>query len=226
MGLSDNQKYHVTDEGFVYRVNDDGSFTELGNVENIASQTAKDPEQDVTHNNVGKTEPGRYSVKTTSVRYSLEVMEDMLCHMRGRGLNKAERSAVAKNSRNYAALDAFIDFAGVQHHTALIRRFEKGEDFIEPLLLKIASQDIPSVIFLERLAACKKTFSICEITALLQNSQHARVRYKFAQNPLYRPNLSDQYIAKNQSPPQKGGCLGVIVLAFISAITLTSLIIL
>lgn len=33
------KKYHVTDEGIVYRVNEDGSFTEMGNAEEFSDST-------------------------------------------------------------------------------------------------------------------------------------------------------------------------------------------
>lgn len=37
------KKYHISDDGKVYRVNDDGSFTELGNIEESFSNTQNNP---------------------------------------------------------------------------------------------------------------------------------------------------------------------------------------
>lgn len=40
------KKYHVNDRGDVYRVNDDGSFTEMGNAENFKYPTVSDGPRD------------------------------------------------------------------------------------------------------------------------------------------------------------------------------------
>lgn len=34
MGQIDNKKYHITDDGKIFRINPDSTFTELGNIEN------------------------------------------------------------------------------------------------------------------------------------------------------------------------------------------------
>lgn len=42
------KKYHVTDDGKIYRVNEDGSFTEMGNVEDSASAKDKNRNDNTT----------------------------------------------------------------------------------------------------------------------------------------------------------------------------------
>lgn len=45
MGQIPNKKYHVSDDGNVFRVNEDGSFTEMGNIEeSFAEKTGTAPE--------------------------------------------------------------------------------------------------------------------------------------------------------------------------------------
>ncbi|MDE6339206.1 MAG: hypothetical protein K2K97_05400 [Muribaculaceae bacterium] len=41
MGETPNKKYHITEDGDVYKVNDDGSFTSMGNAENYSKSTEK-----------------------------------------------------------------------------------------------------------------------------------------------------------------------------------------
>ncbi len=43
MGNLEGKKYHITDEGDVYRINDDGSFTSMGNAENISENSPRTP---------------------------------------------------------------------------------------------------------------------------------------------------------------------------------------
>ncbi|MCM1449481.1 MAG: hypothetical protein NC082_04010 [Clostridiales bacterium] len=218
------KKYHVTDEGTVYRVNEDGSFTEMCNVENISDALIQRQSSNLVERQYSKYSNTNITVKVIPVRYSITEMEQMLCSGRGNELNKAERKIIADSSHNFSALDSFVDFVGVQYLIVLIRRFEAGDTFIEPLLLKIASQDIPSISFMERLASCKRKFTLPNIIDLLQNNQDSRVRYKFAQNPLYRPQLSEQFIKKNDTKPSSGGCLSVILLILVLTSTIITII--
>lgn len=217
------KKYHVTDEGTVYRVNEDGSFTEMCNVENVPSASRQGQSDNPAKHQPLDFTSSTLTTKMTMRRYSLEEMEQMLCSGRGNGLNKVERQFIAENSQNYSALDSFVNFAGVQFLIILIRRFESGESFIEPVLLKVASQDIPSINYMERLASCRRRFTLTDIINILQNNKDARVRYKFAQNPLYRSQLPEQFIKKNDVKPSNSGCLSVFLLLIILTSTIITI---
>ncbi|MDE6278283.1 MAG: hypothetical protein K2M06_09290, partial [Muribaculaceae bacterium] len=63
MGHQPN-KYHISDDGTVYRINEDGSFTSVGNIEDIEKESSStaihsvQPVQSATRKISGKSEAG------------------------------------------------------------------------------------------------------------------------------------------------------------------------
>lgn len=192
------KKYHITDNGDIYKVNDDGSFTSMGNAEQYI---------EVPKNNLPESNPT--SPSNSKVRYSLSDMEQRLCNGKGKGLNRFERKMLVKESSNVQALEYFVEFGGTQWVNILIRRYEHGETFLEPVLLK-ASQNTYSS--LDRLASCKRPYSSPTIYHILHSYDNQRI------NDLLKANPNTPYYEPNfVVPTQKSsGCFGVILLFIIS----------
>lgn len=188
MGL-ETKKYHVTDEGVVYRVDDTGEITELGNVESLSGPGAADaPPSAATDANV---------------RYSMAEMEGMIVKGAGKGLNRYERRMVAKECRNVEALECFVEFAGSQWINMLVGRFERGETWLEPVLEKAAGSPGGSC---ERLAGCKRKFSKPGIYHVLHAHDNPNVNDALKANP-NSPYYEAGFVPK---PKGGGGCLGVV----------------
>lgn len=189
-------KYHITDEGVVYKVDDTGEITEMGNVESLSTPS--------------HTANRDMPTPTNGIRYSLGDVERMLCENKGRKLVKEERKLIATRSKNIEALLNFVNIAGVQWLRKLIRRFEQGETVLEPVLLKM-SEDKYGPLF--ELATCKRGFSDSTIYFNIeQNTSDKEVKKALKANPnspFYKPGT--------EMPAKKGGggCLGVILLAII-----------
>lgn len=176
----------------VYRVDDTGEITELGNVESLSgagSAAAAD------------TAPAA----DANVRYGMAEMEGMIVKGTGKGLNRHERRMVAKECRNAEALECFVEFAGGQWIGVLIRRFERGETWLEPVLEKVARSQTGSG---ERLAGCRRKFSNPGIYHVLHGRDNPNV------NDALRANPNSPYYEAGFVPKQKGGggCLGGVAL--------------
>lgn len=198
------KKYHVTDEGVVYKVDDTGEITEMGNVESLSAPS----------NTANCEKP----MAANGLRYSLQEMERMLCKNKGRNLVKEERKLIATQSKNIEALLKFVDIAGVQWQRKLIRRFEQGETELEPVLLKM-SEDKYGPLF--ELATCKRVFSDSTIYFNIeQNTSDKEVKKALKSNPhspFYKPGT--------EMPSKKGdgGCIGFVLLAIILTSTIITI---
>lgn len=195
------KKFHITEDGIIFRVEDTGEITELGNVDALDMSKKIEAVPPVTYPNDSK------------IRYSLSEMEKLLSEGRGKGFNRHERKFLVKESSNILALEYFIEFGGIQWINILITRFERGETFLEPVLLKASQNQFGS---LERLAACKRPFSSPTIYHILHNYDIPLVRDALKANP------NSPYYEPNFVPPTKksGGCFGIILLFIISTATL------
>ena len=193
----DQKKFHITDDGVIYRVDDTGEITELGNVDSL--RNSEKPSDT-------PSAPSKYDTK---IRYSLSEMEQRLCKGKDKGFNRFERKLLVKESSNIPALEYFVEFGGTQWVNILITRFERGETFLEPVLLKASQNQFSSI---ERLASCKRPYSSSAIYHILHNYNIQRV------NDALKANPNSPYYEQDFVPPQKnrGGCFGVILLFIIS----------
>ncbi|MGN0225643.1 MAG: hypothetical protein ACI4A7_06135 [Prevotella sp.] len=85
----EQKKYHITDNGDIYRVNNDGSFTSMGNAEENINNTFKNKEYD---------ESIKESVTTN------DLAEYEMAILRGEKLNAKIRRRVAKETCNEVVL--------------------------------------------------------------------------------------------------------------------------
>lgn len=199
-------KYHVTDEGVVYRVDDNGEITELGNVDSLGTipQTPTTSDSDLAND--------------SNLRHTLSEMERLLCNGKGKGLNRFERKLIANDCSNVPALECFVEFCGSQWVKILIARFERGETFLEPVLLKAAQTQLSSA---ERLASCKRSYSSHAIYQILDNYNIPQVKDALKANPNSPYHEADFVPSSKRS----GGCLGIIILFILStALLVTTLI--
>lgn len=229
--MGDNpKKYHITDEGVIYRVDDTGEITELGNVDSLG-QT-----QNTTVNNEDTTQE-------VNIRYSLSEMERSLINGKGKGLNRHERKHLVLNSSNVSALEAFVKFCGYDWVKVLVNRYQRGETFLEPVLLKAI--DIPAsswlsyyveryekginsfepIIFkaaknqigeMSIIASCKRKYSDTSIYHILYNLNDPSVIEALKANPI-SPYYEPYFVPM---PEKSGGCFGVILLFIISTATI------
>lgn len=195
------KKFHITDEGIIYKVEDTGEITELGNVDSISptnkpSAVSENP-----------------STQDSNIRYSVLEMENLLCNGKGKGLNRFERKLLVKESSNVHALEYFVDFCGIQWINTLITRFEHGETFLEPVLLKVAQNQLGSFY---RLASCKRPFSTPKIYHILHNYDIPGINDTLKTNP-NTPYYESGFVLPSK---KSGGCLGVIILFIISGIAI------
>ena len=130
---------------------------------------------------------------------------------RGNSLGKDERLFVAVNSKNTVVLDKLLDFAGAQIVIKVIQRFEKGETNLEPLLQRFVTQG--SVAVQERLANCRRPFTIEAIASGLWSHPSAYLRYAYRNNPccIYRQEQTAPS-PKAKKQKKKSGCLGTVAL--------------
>jgi len=199
----ESKKFHITNEGVIYRVDDTGEITELGNVNSLSDTSIKKPN-------------GPYPIVEsvdTKIRYSLSEMEKLLCIGKGKGFNRFERKMLVKESSNVSALERFVEFGGTQWINILIARYEHGETFLEPVLLKAAQNQFSCI---ERLASCKRQYSSPIIYNTLHNYNIPRV------NDALKANPNSPYYEVNFVPSTKkgGGCFGVLMLFIISTATI------
>ncbi len=203
MGLDPN-KYHISDDGKIYRLDDTGEITMLGDVNDLPGENAGQIPQTVR---ITIKEPG-------IVRGDLSSLESWIMSGKGRSMNKEERLFVATNSQNTAVLDKLLSFAGAQIVIKIIQRFESGENNLEPLLQRFVTQG--SVVVQERLANCRRPFTIEAIASGLWSHPDARLRHAYRNNPccIYRQeqqsapsnNTNKAESNKAKSPKKERGC--------------------
>lgn len=197
-----SKKFHITDDGTIYRLEDSGEVTELGNVDTISGITRESSNQYL----YGKRP------NDSRIRYSLYEMEKMLCDGKGRSLNKHERKYLASESSNVPALERFVEFSGTQWINILVSRFERGETFLEPVLAK-AAQD--GTNYIERLASCKRPYSDTSIYHNLYKHKIPKITDALKANP-NSPYYEPGFVPKSEDGGG-GCCLGIILVLIVSA---------
>lgn len=197
------RKFHITDEGIIYKINDAGEITELGNVESLADSSAP---------KTSATASPKHPPADMEIRYTLPEMEERLCNGKGNGLNRHERKLLASESKNIPALMQFVGFCGCKWTNVLIARFEQGDTYLEPVLAKVSLSASGS---LERLATCKRAYSTQAIYQNLYNHDITIIRNALKANP-----NSPYYDAGFVPPSPNDGCFGVILLFIISTATI------
>ena len=199
MGI-DPKKYHISDDGKIYRLDDTGEITMLGDVNDLpgGNAAAQAPQADGDAGVAGE---------------DLYTLENRIMSGRGNSLGKDERLFVAVNSKNTVVLDKLLDFAGAQIVIKVIQRFEKGETSLEPLLQRFVTQG--SIVVQERLANCRRPFTIEAIASGLWSHPDARLRHAYRNNPccIYR---QEQQSAPSTKEKKKSGCLGTVVLLILN----------
>lgn len=205
----DQKKFYITDDGVIYRVDDTGEITELGNVDSLDT-SKKSSDAQLT--------PSQYDKK---IRYSLSEMEQLLCKGKGKGFNRFERKLLVNESSNIPALEYFVEFCGLQWVNILIARFERGDTFLEPILLKVSKNRFGPI---DRLAKCKRPYSNPAIYHNLHNFNIPRTNDILKANPnspYFDPSFELSVVPSEKSD----GCLGLILIFIISTaaiiITLT-----
>ncbi len=194
MGLDPN-KYHISDDGKIYRLDDTGEITMLGDINDLpgGNAAAQAPQADVDVGVAGE---------------DLYTLENKIMSGRGNSLGKDERLFVAVNSKKTVVLDKLLDFAGAQIVIKVIQRFEKGETNLEPLLQRFVTQG--SIVVQERLANCRRPFTIEAIASGLWSHPDARLRHAYRNNPccIHR----QEQTAPSPKEKKKSGCLGTVAL--------------
>lgn len=201
MGI-DPKKYHISDDGKIYRLDDTGEITMLGDVNDLPGGNDAGQAPQATEDAGGVVDG------------DLCALETRIMSGRGNNLSKDERLFVAVNSKNTAVLDKLLSFAGAQVVIMVIQRFERGEANLEPLLQRFVSQG--SIAVQERLANCRRPFTIEAIASGLWSHPDARLRHAYRNNPccIYRQeqqtapanNTNKAESNKAKSPKKERGC--------------------
>ncbi len=202
---SEQKKFHITDDGVIYRVDNTGEITELGNVASL--DTSKKPSD-------APLTPSQYDKK---IRYSLSEMEQLLCKGKGKGFNRFERKLLVNESSNIPALEYFVEFCGLQWANILITRFERGDTFLEPILLKVSKNRFGPI---DRLAKCKRPYSTPAIYHNLHNFNIPSTNDILKANPnspYFEPSFESSVVP---SAKKSDGCLGLILIFTISIATI------
>lgn len=140
------KKYHVSDDGQIYRINKDGSFTNMGNIESIPAADISRRKQPFASSKATNAEPEQ--IRTLS-----ECIE-LLYKGQGKSLSNTERMEVAKYCNDPSTLLSLLESANVQTKLILIRRYESGEEGLVKVILKLKQSDLVSVQ--NALARCKR----------------------------------------------------------------------
>lgn len=197
MGM-DPKKYHISDDGKIYRLDDTGEITMLGDVNDLRGGSTA-------------AQASNAAGDAGAVDGDLYALESRIMNGKGYSLSKDERIFVAVNSKKFDVLDKLLDFAGAQIVIKVIQRFECGETNLEPLLQRFVT--LGSVVVQERLANCRRPFTIEAIASGLWSHPNTRLRHAYRNNPccIYRQE-QQAASAKEKRPKKKSGCLGTVAL--------------
>ena len=199
MGI-DPKKYHISDDGKIYRLDDTGEITMLGDVNDLPGGNDAGQAPQATEDAGGVVDG------------DLCALETRIMSGRGNNLSKDERLFVAVNSKNTAVLDKLLSFAGAQVVIRVIQRFERGEANLEPLLQRFVSQG--SIAVQERLANCRRPFTIEAIASGLWSHPDARLRHAYC--CIYRQEQQTAPSTKEKKAKEGKGCLGSVVMLILS----------
>lgn len=103
-------KYHISDDGEVFRVNQDGSFSSMGNVE-------------------------EQSIRCNATKYNLQELENNIINGNHSRLSIDEVKFVAENSQNSDAVLKASEYDESIIIPILVKRFEDGATFLEEAVL-------------------------------------------------------------------------------------------
>lgn len=148
-------KYHVTDNGNIYRVNEDGSFTDMGNVETKSSATLP------SH---------------------LASLEQIVAQGNMRRLNRQDIIVLAKYSQNAEVLLEISEYDDGDIFSLLVKRFEDGATFLEDAVLNGGQWDKSDNVRLA-MARCQRKFADDSILQDLAKDKNPQVKQAALSNP-------------------------------------------
>ena len=194
-------KYHVTDEGQVYRVNEDGSFTDLGNAEDKMSATARH------FNNDGQSGP-----------HNLKDLENKVLQKRMMELSREEARFVAERSGDIEVLTEIFDYSSTGDDNldpdvfaVLMKRYMSEEDLAPLGFVFSAGVYDDSDKIRMTLASAKVEYDDVEyVLQQLSKDKNPAIRAAAVSNPFYKV--------------KKGGCFGIFVLSLATASALSLLV--
>lgn len=158
MGQQSN-KYHISDNGDVFRVNQDGSFTSMGNVEG----------QDFG---------------SKAKNYNLREFENRLINGDTSQLSIDEVKFVAENSQNSDAVLKASEYDEEIIIPILVKRFEDGVTFLEGAVLCGCEYDKNETVKLA-VANCKRKFNEDGILTTLGKDKNHLISNAAKRNPNY-----------------------------------------
>lgn len=161
----EQKKYHITDDGDIYKVNKDGSFTAMGN--------AEEHKPDVERRK-----------NTSESRDRLISLENMLISEQGNLLSPQEIEFVARYSQNSEALGMLAYLEDGRYFPLLVKRFENGATFLEDSVLQGGQWADEEIIKLS-LANCRRKFNDDGILTALGKDKDARISQAAKRNPNY-----------------------------------------
>lgn len=217
-------KYHISDDGNVYKVNNDGSFTSMGNIESKKNSRLNNSNGLINQDN-----------------QDLGYIERQLQLDHGDKLSNEQLIEAAKYSKKNNILSKVIDW-DVYGECCLIiiNRFEKGEDILEEIFCDmIENITIPEdnePIFVA-LAECKRPFTdlLGRVYDELMNYGSDKIKHMLSESKVHRSIIarnvyirekalslniiSQNDILKEESnsnlKESKRGCLTVLVLLIV-----------
>lgn len=193
MGQKQNRKYHITNTGDVYRVNDDGSFTSMGNAEEHT--LGNKPSMDSSVN---------YADSSTVKNYDLQKLENRIINSELCDLTLDEVKYIARKSQNSDALLRASEFDDTAIIPIIVERFENGATFLENAILNGCQYDRNDAVRLA-IAKCKRRFDDCDILTTLGKDKNPMVSDAAKSNPNYTGKTS--------------GCLGSIMIFVITTLS-------
>lgn len=194
-------KYHVTDDGQVYRVNEDGSFTDLGNAEDKMSASTQHL------NNGGQSRTG-----------NLKELENKVLQKRMKELSCEEARFVAEKSGDIEVLTEIFDYSST------------GDDNLDPdvfaVLMKryMSEADLAPLGFMFSAGVYDDSDKIRMILA------SAKVEYDDVENVLQQlskdknPTIRATAVSNPFYKVKKSGCFGILVLSLVTATVLSLLV--
>lgn len=160
MGQASN-KYHVNSEGEIFKVNDDGSFTSLGNAEN--------KNKGIDKHRLLQIENKLIRIGEMDIFNNPEIcVEDI--------------KYIARYSQNSDALLIASHYDDGDIFAILVKRFEKGATFLEDAVLNGAQFEDNAKVKLA-LAQCRRKFNDDDILQTLAKDKNSEISNAAKSNP-------------------------------------------
>lgn len=160
MGQQPN-KYHVNPDGDIFKVNDDGSFTSLGNAES--------KNKSIDKNRLSQLENKLIRIGEMHIFNNSEVSVE-------------EIKYVVLYSQNSEALLIASNYDDGNTFALLVKRFENGATFLEDAVLNGAQIDGNLKVKLA-LASCRRKFSDDDILHTLAKDKNPTISNAAKSNP-------------------------------------------